>query len=82
MTWRVIKTEQQLCFRALCGMNAEAKLAQKANNALRASIIRVAMASMWNVNEKKSVCDDCPYRDLCGDPSEAYLLDTRAKSDA
>ncbi|MEL6919793.1 MAG: hypothetical protein AAFO77_02050, partial [Pseudomonadota bacterium] len=58
----MIKTEQQLCFRALCGMYDEAEKARQCGRGVRAQIVCLAMNGLRGVSESNGHCDDCPYK--------------------
>ena len=81
MIWRIIKTEQQICYRALCGMYAQYAAPGTTNNPVRAGVLKLAMAAMRKTNLSKGMCEDCPYRGKCGQPDESNVLQAHSAMD-
>ncbi|MEO1745400.1 MAG: hypothetical protein AAFR13_02615, partial [Pseudomonadota bacterium] len=61
MMRRVIHADQQLCFRALCGMGRERVAADAQNRPVRIQIVGLAMQGMRRLSRRNGRCTHCPY---------------------
>ncbi|WP_349363700.1 MAG: hypothetical protein ABL307_16375 [Roseitalea porphyridii] len=71
MSNRLVHADNQICYRALCGMEAE-----RAGSAdRRAGIVALAMRALRRVSRKKGCCIDCPYSGRCAEPDADLVVD-------
>lgn len=71
MSDRLVHADNQICYRALCGMTAERAKAP----ARRAGVIELAMRALRRVSRKKGCCIDCPYQGRCAEPDADLVVD-------
>lgn len=74
MPARLIQADNQICFRALCGMEEE----RHAAPVRRAGVIALAMRALRRVSRRKGFCIDCPYGGKCGTPNGTTIVDAAA----
>ncbi|MBO6639827.1 MAG: hypothetical protein JJ920_18445 [Roseitalea sp.] len=67
---RLVQADNQICFRALCGMQQERDQA----DGRRAGIIALAMKAMRKASSRRQACIDCPYGGKCATPEAGNLL--------
>lgn len=75
MERRLVQADNQICYRALCGIERQA---QAEKDPRRSLITRMALAALRRVSKRRGHCTDCPYRGLCHHPDEDALVDARA----
>lgn len=67
---RLVQADNQICFRALCGMQREHTRA----HGRRAGIIALAMQAMRRASRRRKACIDCPYGGQCAEPDSQNLI--------
>lgn len=70
---RLVQADNQICFRALCGMQRERARA----GGRRAGIIALAMQAMRKASRRREACIDCPYGGKCAEPQTHSLISAR-----
>lgn len=71
MSNRLVHADNQICYRALCGMQDERAGATDR----RAGVIALAMRALRRVSRKKGCCIDCPYHGRCAEPDADLVVD-------